>query len=285
MGKISKRIALARSQENVRRKPVGFCQICNIRGILSADHIPPKAAVKPSKAYQKLMTEALTDNPDSVQPVTSHNGSTFKTICKVCNNLLGNTGDKEIGHVRKLAGSIILNWDQYPQSKRKGLFPPALTLNCSNYIRAMVGHILAATSTSTCHSFHPEEGSYLADLQMISRLGIMPERKLNFYYWPYPFRDCMSVRQMVYWKGGRHMRMSVLMFFPFAFVVAYADDNPLYFLPKYAFEVTMESRSMFVDLCLNEISKYRFPFTELSDNNMYGFQDSETAYSWPDSLE
>lgn len=285
MGKISKRISLARSQENIKRKPVGFCQICNERGILSADHIPPRAAVKPTRAYQKLMTEVLTGNPSLIEPVTSHNGSTFKTICKKCNNLLGANGDEEIGRVRKIAGSVILNWDAYPQSRQAGLMPPSFRFDSTSYIRAMVGHILAATSTSTCDTFHPIEGTYLADLQMIAKLGTMPAKELKFYYWPYPYRDCMSVRQMVYWKSGKHLRMSVLMFFPFAFVVAYSDDNPLHFLPKFAWEMKIGTSHIFVDLNRQYIDSYKFPFTELNDNNMFGFEDSETAYSWTESAE
>jgi len=86
-------------------------------------------------------------NPDPVVGVKSTNGSKFKTICKHCNSSHLGTNDQEVARIYEGISKRIKNYFLTANSPVNQVHMP---FNGLRFCRAMVGHVLSATSVKEC---------------------------------------------------------------------------------------------------------------------------------------
>ncbi|MFP8967541.1 hypothetical protein ACKC9G_13235 [Pokkaliibacter sp. CJK22405] len=264
---ISKRIGQVKIQE-------GHCLICGFFKKLTEDHVPPRGSVIITKTEQRLICEVLGTSSEKIKGIVSKNGSKFKTICKDCNSSLS-LGDSEIARVCRELTPMIKN---YFQSGTDLFSTKYIKFDAVKYIRGMIGHILSATSVNECKSrpiatdyFTPLQNFVLGDDEAISNTH-------DIYYWFYPLKKHVSAKLVVFFNNGNICRMSLLSFFPIAFLLVEKGKG---IFPAQAKELKISSTDLAIDLSQRNISYSSFPFAELKGNQFYLAEDAQCIVSYP----
>jgi len=144
MGTYSKSISKRFAHTKIKG---GYCLICGEFGFLSPDHVPPKGCITITKVEQRHVTELMGTGAAKIKGVHSPNGSKFRTICHSCNNMHLGRNDDEIKRVCLTLTSRILDHFKLRISPYEDV---RVQVNALKYTRAMIGHILAATSVEEC---------------------------------------------------------------------------------------------------------------------------------------
>ncbi|MGN2411814.1 hypothetical protein [Pseudomonas syringae] len=148
MGKYSKML----SERGKHTKIVsGYCVICGRHGSLSKDHVPPQGSITVTMVEQFHLTEVIVLDRDPVQGIPSMNGSKFRTICRECNMTALGANDGEVADVCRSLTRKINHFFTAADSPVSCVHTP---VNAVKYCRAMIGHILAATSVTECRIHH-----------------------------------------------------------------------------------------------------------------------------------
>lgn len=251
----------------------GYCLICGSLGRLSPDHIPPKCCVTVTRVEQRHITESLDLRDRSVRGVPSTNGSKFKTICQDCNNRLGRT-DGAVGEAyRLLTGQVVTYFSQAQ------LLPIAsVPMNLVSYARSMIGHLLAATTARECDKspvsmpyFDPLKRFVLGDDHAL-------EGTHDIYYWFYPNNVHISAKHVVFYNEGHHATVSLLSFFPVAFMVTKKGEGTY---PAHARRLMFEDDRLTLDLSSGNVHNCTFPFVPLLGNQMFALQECQAIISYP----
>lgn len=265
--KISKRIGHVQLKE-------GFCLICGIGGKLSQDHIPPQCCVTIKSIEQRLASEMMGPNSIDFKGVRARNGSSFRTICQSCNNKLG-VYDKHVGEVYKKLTLQITNYFGCPNNLYNFASVP---VNAISYARSMIGHMLAATSDEECR--HPPcETSYFEPLK---KFVLGDDSALDgthdIYYWFYPRSMHISAKFVTMRNNGHQAPVSVLSFFPVAFMVTLKNQG---IYPAQAIELKLQDKSLIINLSTENADFVDFPFVPLAGDQMYALNDSQAIISYP----
>lgn len=265
---ISKRFA--HSSKNGR----GYCVICSSYGDLSFDHVPPQGSVIITKTEQRLITESTVDSFHKVKGLVSKNGSKFRTICKSCNGVLS-VGDNEIARIYQSLTPVI---KQYFESPFEPYSCKKIRIDAKKYVRSMIGHILSATSEEECKT-EPVETPYFKPLQqfVLGDDNAIAETH-EIYYWFYPFRRHISAKMVGFYNNGHLCTLSLLSFFPIAFLVV-EKNKGIY--PVHAKRLEITDEFLFLDLSLSNHAYITFPFVELTGNRMYAVKDELCIVSYP----
>lgn len=272
MGDFSKRIS-----ERVRHTQIeeGFCLICGEHGRLTFDHVPPQGCVTITRTEQFHLSEYMELPILKVKGVQSNNGSKFKTICKSCNNLIG-TDDGELSRViRRMTGSV--KREVYNPNRFGNIL--FFDVDVVRFCRAMVGHILSATSTRECTV--PENTSdYFLPLRefVLRNESRNIEDTHDFYCWFYPFKWHISVKMFGMHNNGYQARLSVLHFFPIGFLVS-EKGKGIY--PPQAYKIDLKKNGIEIDLSAANVSLASMPLCELQGDQFIAFHSSQTIVSQP----
>ncbi|AVQ86461.1 metal-binding protein [Plesiomonas shigelloides] len=268
MGKISERIKHLRIKE-------GYCLICGEFGMLSADHVPPKGSVTITKVEQRHVTEMMGATAKSLKGIESINGSKFKTICRKCNGDVLGVCDMEISRVtRELTNKI----NRYFSSANCITDTVVVDIDALMYVRGMIGHILSATSVKEC-LHEPIQTEYFTPLQ---NFVLGDDRAINdthdIYYWFYPYNRHLSAKYVHFSNHGHMAGLSLLSFFPLAFLVT-PKGQGIY--PAQAKQLHITDTQLRLSLSSANISYAEFPFVELKESQMYLLTDYRTIVSYP----
>src|SRR5690554_4141941 len=144
MGEFSK--SISKRFEHTRIS-AGFCLVCGKHGKLSWDHVPPKGAIAITKVEQRHITEMMGTNAKKIRGVSSSNGSKFRTICHHCNNYHIGSNDQEVARVFNSLSKKAK--DHFKNANNPYNFISE-SVDSVRFARAMIGHILAATTTQEC---------------------------------------------------------------------------------------------------------------------------------------
>ncbi|MFI8746935.1 metal-binding protein [Pseudomonas sp. NPDC077186] len=271
MGNYSKNIS-KRLQES--RIEAGYCLICKQYGALSFDHVPPQGSITISKTEQLLITEVLNVEEVQIKGVISNNGSKFKTICKSCNGLLGRY-DSEIARVCKLATEKISAHLSNVFSTHTHIF---IEYDPVGYCRAMVGHVLSATTAREC-AYEPQATEYFSPLEKFVLVGDLAVQDTHdFYCWFYPYVRHVSGKQFAFMNDGYSSVMSCLYFFPIAFLIAKKGQGTF---PVQAKKIEFSHKTLALDLSHANIKNSSFPFAGLEGNQILALSDSQITVSIP----
>jgi len=265
MSKISERLKNARISE-------GFCTICGEFGRLSKDHVPPRCAINIQPMLQKTISEYYSS--EEIKPINAHHGSIFKTICRDCNNNILGSLDSEIkkpieyflGKLRiYLSGSCYSNIIKVP-------------FNSNLFLKAMVGHLLAATSVESCKNELTESEFYTPLRKFV--LGQNEDIKLthDFYYWFYPNKLQITSQLASFYNDGNLCLCCCMHFFPIAFLITLKERGTY---PAQATKLELDDKNLYFNMSPINFKYANFPFVPLYGNQMMLFSSGYTCVSYP----
>ncbi|EGR2303285.1 metal-binding protein [Vibrio parahaemolyticus] len=272
MGKYSQKIS---ERINHSRIIQGYCLICGKHGRLSIDHVPPKGAVTITKVEQIHISEVSGYQSAKIKAVPSTNGSKFRTICQKCNSERLGANDKEVARVHRELTEKIRNYFSDPFNPYNVI---SIEIDPIKYARAMIGHILSATSVEECKN-EPEGSPYFDPLKRFV-LGddFALDESHDIHYWFYPSDRHISAKMIGFFNEGHACPLSILSFYPIAFLVT-PKNKGIY--PYQAKQFDLASSCLYLDLSSYNIKYADFPFAELKGNSMYAFTDFQTIISYP----
>ncbi|PPC74307.1 metal-binding protein [Pokkaliibacter plantistimulans] len=252
----------------------GYCLICGEYKKLTEDHVPPKGAIVVTKVEQKLISESMGQGKEKIKGVLSRNGSKFKTICKDCNSYLGGS-DSEISRLYKEVTPVI---SKYFSTATDIFSIKKFNLDALKYMRAMIGHILSATTVEECH-IPQRETPYFTPLK---KFVLGDEQALDdthdVYYWFYPYRAHLSAKMVAFYHNGQMCILSLLSFFPIAFLIMEKNKG---IVPEHANRLDRNSDSLILDLSTKYWDYVSFPFVSLKGNQFYAIQNDNCIISYP----
>jgi len=266
MGKISERI------KHVRIKD-GYCIICGNFGQLTNDHVPPKNVCIPEKMIQKTVIEFFSAR--EVRPVNAHNGTTFKTICIKCNNEVLGSVDNEIGKVTNEFSFLL---KKYLNGEHFFMNTISVQFKADAFMRAMVGHLLAATSTTDCEKPIVDSPFYTPLRDFVLGKNDNIKNTHDFYYWFYPHRLQITAQTVAFLNEGHHSICSCLHFFPIAFMTTLAKQGTF---PAHATELKISDRKLYFNMSSDNMRYVSFPFVPLNDDQITAFSSGHTCISYP----
>ena len=185
-------------REKHTRITKGHCLICGAYGRLSQDHVPPQGSITVTKVEQVHLTEMLDLRSPKVKGVRSPNGSKFKTICRTCNMTALGQNDGEVADACKALTQKIRHFFTYANSPVSSVHVP---VNALKYTRAMVGHILSATTVMEC--VEPSQPTPYFD--PLKKFVLGDDHAMNdthdVYYWFFPHRHHQSIKLFSVWNS------------------------------------------------------------------------------------
>ena len=272
MGVFSKQIS-----ERLKHVKVGngYCLICGNYGSLSSDHVPPKGAITITKIEQRHINEMTGDNALKIKGERSPNGSQFKTICHDCNNRVLGGNDDEIAKVCKDLTSQITDYFRYANHPGTIIHTK---VDAIRFARAMIGHVLAATSAQECIK-EPKGSSYFDPLKrfVLGDDSAIDETH-DMYYWFYPYRMHLSAKYVAFFNDGHMASLSLLSFFPIAFMVTKKREGTY---PSHACQLSLSDTSMHLNLSSRGFEYAEFPFHGLRGNQLRVSDDTKVIISYP----
>ena len=272
MGNYSK--GISKRFENTKIQ-AGFCLICGIYGRLSQDHVPPKGAITITKVEQRHITELMEVEASIVKGVPSPNGSKFKTICHNCNNTHLGGNDGEVARVCK---SLTLQIKDYFFHSGNPYTLINTNIDAKKFSRAMIGHVLAATSVKECK----DEPQYSPYFQPLKNFVLGEDSAIDdthdIYYWYYPYNKHLSAKCVGFYNNGSISTVSLLSFFPIAFMVTKKNEG---IYPAHARKLMLTDRKICLDLNSRGYEFAEFPFHGLKGNQMMALADYQTIVSYP----
>lgn len=253
----------------------GYCLICGSHGKLSIDHVPPQGAVTITKVEQKHIFEMSGIKATSIKGVPSTNGSKFRTICNKCNSEVLGGIDSEVASV---SNSLTLKIMEHYQYLNNIYSTVTVNINAMNYARAMIGHILSATSVTECRELS-KPSPYFTPLQdfVLGNDDALNETH-DLYYWFYPRNRHVSAKYVHFRNKGHSAGISLLAFYPLAFLIT-PKNAGIYPAHAQKFELTMSK--LVLDLSLHNMKYIDFPFVELVGDSMYMLNSFQAIISYP----
>lgn len=272
MGDFTKRLTERRMHTEIAQ---GHCLICGSYGRLSWDHVPPQGSITITKVEQVHLTEVMGVDPVPVKGVKSPNGSKFKTICKACNSNHLGANDQEVARVYKELTALVTHHFAYASNHLNYVTIP---FDAVRFCRAMIGHVLSATSVNECKRV-PVDTPYFTPLQkFVMGDDAALENTHDLYCWFFPHRHHLSAKMFACLNEGNLCTISVLSFFPLAFSIT-EKGKGIY--PSGATKVELTDNRLYVDLSSGHFPYSGFPFIDLSGNQMLAMASSQAIVSYP----
>lgn len=268
---------MSKISERVRHTKItrGYCLICGDFGKLSIDHVPPQGSVTITKVEQRHVSEMSGATAKSIKGVRSPNGSKFKTICHKCNSEVLGANDIEVARVCKELTDKIKTY--YSDVSNPFNFI-SVDVNPISYARAMIGHILSATSVVECR-VEPVNTEYFKPLK---NFVLGDDSALNdshdIYYWFYPHNRHLSAKYVHFHNQGHSSGLSLLSFFPVAFLIT-PKGQGIY--PAHAQKLNLNASKLSLSLSSYNVQYADFPFVELKGDQMYLLTDYQNIISYP----
>ncbi|MEI7342239.1 chaperonin [Pectobacterium brasiliense] len=263
------------SRINHTRIENGYCFICKSYGKLTKDHVPPKGSVIITKREQKSISECLGEQYKEINGLKIQRASVFKTICYRCNSEILGKLDNHFCNVIKMLSDKV---NDHFITKSNIYNSVHIPFNSHEFTRAMVGHVLSATSITSCMKpiidndfFTPLRKFVLGEISTY-------ENTHDIYYWFYPHATHISAQGIAFYNEGNICICSLLYFFPIAFLITLKGQGTY---PTQANKLEIKDKMLFLDLSTFNINYSSFPFIDLKDNQMMMFNDGFTCISYP----
>ncbi|MFK0378348.1 hypothetical protein [Pandoraea sp. NPDC090278] len=200
-----------------RGPKIGVCNICGGYGALTEDHTPPKGVVLVKQMELRHIASRLSAEPISHKFRQFQNGVKYRTLCAGCNNGLGAYDDPAL--IEFSVGVHEVMTSPWPISHRR-LMPQKI-------MRSVLGHLCA----QGVGRYGKGEITEVLARYLTDRRTTLPA-SLEVYWWPYPYRDQVLVRDAAYLdiRSGHSMTIWIMKFFPLAFLVVVNRPDEVTFL-------------------------------------------------------
>ena len=192
--------------KNRKEKDTDMCNICGEIKKLSWDHVPPKGSI----FFDSVEIKSIFNKNSNWKGgnIFSQNGTKFRTICHMCNNVLGSKYDVEYNQF--IYNATILISENYNLNEK-------IQIECkpNKLFKSIIGHLLAA-KVDYEETTHDE---FMRDLFLSNDLK---KSKLNIFYWFYPFSEIIVIRDFL--RGDFSVKnsqdfFSVLKAYPIGFYI------------------------------------------------------------------
>jgi len=235
----------------------------------------PKAQLQSQKLSKNTLVKIMNAEMKSLKGVTSLGGSIFRTICEDCNSKRIGANDNEVSRIYLELTQRIKNEFKKYDGTPNTLFIKADVLK---YCRAMIGHILAATSVKECQR-EPVRTPYFSPLQdFVLGDDTALSNSHDIYYWFYPHKRHLSAKMVLFHNKGNNCCLSLLSFFPLAFLVT-EKGKGIY--PAHATKLNLNDSKLTINLSQHNSKYIDFPFCKLTEQSMYMLVNSQCIVSYP----
>lgn len=248
----------------VKRDKIGQCNICLKERPLSWDHVPPQGSYNPSPREVQTVMQVLTAR-DPVRPSTrdSQNGVKFRTICKPCNEKLGQDVDPTYIDFTQQIGLFLKSTLALPTTVSIKTKPARL-------IRAVLAHLVAA-------KVELDDVIFDRDVRPACRSLTVPiPDNVHVHYWAYPHEEQVILRDVATLAkrgkfGGAIMFFHLMKSYPVAFLVSdVARYDGLPTLTDY--RSAGPDDVVDIPLVLSDIRPVGWPETPTDDSILFGGQ-------------
>lgn len=194
----------------------GRCNICGNDGPLTEDHAPPKSCSSIKSIEVRSLHDKLSaDGEESQRPRHFQAGIAFRSLCKRCNGLLGSQYDPALADfclkVRSLANGTlhlrdVISIEIQPQAVMRSVLGHMAAQGADRYLKGPITEPLR---------------DYILDAA-----SPLPA-PIRMYYWLYPFRQQVLVRDAVRLNIGNRVIVSIwlMKFFPLAFLATLDEPS------------------------------------------------------------
>ncbi|MGT8566650.1 chaperonin [Klebsiella oxytoca] len=251
----------------------GYCIICGKYDLLTKDHVPPKCAITLGPVLQKTVSEYF-NTKEPVKPLNAKNGAYFKTICSNCNNNLLGGLDISIENVTK-------KFKEQLKEFMTGLKPfPFIRIpfDSVNFTKAMIGHILSATSVEDCKKEPVTSPFYTPLKDYVLGKKKTFEDTHDIYYWFYPHRMHISAQSVAFMNDGHVAFICALHFFPIGFIITIKDEGTY---PVHSTKLNLRDDFLTFNMTSRNYEFTTFPFVKLEGNQLYAMSNGHTCVSYP----
>ena len=232
-----------------KRDKYDKCNICEAESQLTWDHVPPKGGIELAEMEMRSILQALSTDEDAKRLKITQNGVKYRTICKACNELMGQKYDPVLNKFAANVGRFL---------KSRLTFPPIIKIDTKPHllIRAVLGHLLAAKIEPDNVTFDREVRSIL-----FNDHARIPD-DIHLFYWVYPYDQQVILRDVAMpAKRGDFSELGifqVLKYFP----VGYVATDLCYYegLPEMKIDLNQSvAESMEVNVYLDKILPKGWP--------------------------
>lgn len=178
--------------------------------MLTWDHVPPKGGIDISPIEIDSVFNKISNNKAISKPIISQDGSKYRTICKTCNERLGQKYDPILNQLNKNLNAII---------KSNLILPSTMMIKTkpSLLVRAILGHLLAAKVKFDEFELDEDIRGFLFD----ESKNIPPN--IRIFYWLYPFKTHLILRDFTMQSERKitsaHAVFNLIKHFPIAFLI------------------------------------------------------------------
>jgi hypothetical protein len=204
----------------------GQCNICGQIGPLTDDHTPPKSCLGVTAAELHSLHDKLSSEGERWSaPRRFQAGVFYRSLCERCNGLLGTKHDPALAEMVAQVRSIVGSSLKLPGMITLDIAPCAV-------MRSVIGHLSAQGVERY------GKGSVLTDAirdYIYDEARPLPPT-LRMYYWLYPFRLQVLVRDAALLKISRDAVFAfwLMKFFPLAFFITIDEPpGPIYRLQNF----------------------------------------------------
>jgi len=187
----------------------------------------------------------MTANKSTGKPSESQNGVKYRTICKECNEYLGQNFDPTLNEFAQSVTTYLRTTIHLPKTVHHKTKPKRL-------IKAVLGHLVAAKADLEDTAFDRAAREYVLDAS-----GELP-RDIHIFYWPYPYLCSITIRDFAMFvpRGtfNEPAMFQTMKYFPIAYLVCSK--------PSYS---GLNSLSMYQDSSLDEEIEIPIPLDRVED--------------------
>ena len=199
---------------------IGHCNICDVHGVLTEDHVPPKGTIAVPQIDLIHIVELLSAERPIGRKRARHfqNGVKFRSLCGRCNNaLLGATYDPALIEFSNSTALLLKSSLAIPDVANVTITPGLVA-------RSVLGHLFAigverrerSPPLSAAATFFADASAPLPD-------------EVEIYYWVYPYRRQIAIRDgalMTDFFKAPPLIFWCLKYFPLGFMITFGNANP-----------------------------------------------------------
>lgn len=165
----------------LKREKKSICNLCRQEKDLTWDHVPPKGGIKLQPVQIQTVLSYFGGEKDGTGKIESQNGVKYRTICKKCNDFMGEELDSTLN-------DFAISVGVYPKTKL--IIPDVIGQRTKpqRLLKAILGHLVAAKVDIENTSFDKAARDYVLDLK-----APLPH-DINVFYWLYPFNKTIVIR-------------------------------------------------------------------------------------------
>ena len=250
-----------------KRKKVGICNMCSQEKSLSWDHVPPKGGIELTTIEMENLLHVFTKKEDVRNIRESQNGLKYRTICKECNEFLGQKYDHVVNEFALTVGRHLKSGLKFPKMIHHKTKPLRL-------MKGILGHLLAAKA---------EYDDVLLDTQVrefiLDEKSVIPDN-IYIFYWVYPYNCAIILRDFVMPSVRGNFKnfgfFQTIKYFPIAYLISNKPKyEDLIELTKYRSVDIDEEIDLPIDL--SRIEHHYWPEMLDEKNILFGGQTASNS--------